>query len=388
MKTKIILLISLLFTLLIASCSNKSTDKAKKIALEKQIDSMRTVFNFPAVAYGAIRNDSVVALNTLGYRDLESKELASSKDYFHIGSCTKSFTSFIAGKLVEKGLINWNSEFFKLFPELKAGSNIAYHNMTLEELLSHRARLISFKEDEEVFPIIAEYEKNIDENISVQQKRYFCIIEVLTKEPQNIDLPKSELYSNAGFMAAGLMLEKASNKTWEELIMAASNELGLEIHIGWPVDYEPNQPKGHINPKRWGLDIDKELVPISDQLRKYHFVNQFNLLTTPSGNISITINGFLEYARLHLEGLKGINNYLRAETYRKIFNSFSEYSMGWWIEGENENKSFAHRGSNGTFYSFISLRPSSNLGIVVMTNTHEEAGLTDIIKLLIVNFDN
>jgi D-alanyl-D-alanine carboxypeptidase len=183
-------------------------------------------------------------------------------------------------------------------------------------------------------------------------------------------------------MAAGLMLEKVTNKTWEALIHDISDKLDIGIHIGWPVDYSPNQPKGHINPKEWTLDIEKDLVPISDQMRKFHFVNQFILLTTPSGNISITVKGFLEYVRLNLSGLNGNDNYLKSETYRKLFTSYPEYSFGWWVEGSGENKFYGHRGSNGTFYSFVGIRPKSNLGVVIMINTHKEPGLTDIIKLL------
>ncbi|MFQ5453828.1 MAG: serine hydrolase domain-containing protein [Candidatus Zixiibacteriota bacterium] len=364
------------------SCTSTKNETKNYHALVRQIDKMRYDFEYPAVAFGVIRNDSVLLLNAVGYRDIATKEKVNVTDYFHIGSCTKSFTALLSGKLIEDGYLDWNTEFFTLFPELKENSHPAYHHITLEQLLSHRARLISFKEDAEVFPIIATYEKNLLNNTPLAQKRYHCIAQILRQDPQSSGLPLSKLYSNAGYMAAALMLEKVTGKTWEELIMDMSDELNLGIHIGWPVDLYPDQPKGHINPKKWDLDIDKELVPISDQLRKYHFVNQFNLLTAPGGNISITLKGFLEYAQLLLSGLKGDNNFLKAETYQKIFNSYPEYSLGWWVEGNSESKRYAHRGSNGTFYSFICVRPNSDLGIVVMINTYKETGLTDIIQLL------
>lgn len=371
---------------LIGSCGTNQKQVDLLSSLDRQIDSMRIVYNFPAVAYGVIRNDSILAVNALGYRDIETKERVEPTDYFHIGSCTKSFTAFLAAKIIEEGLLDWDTEFFDLFPELKSESNPAYHHITLQQLLSHRARLISFKEDSEVFPLIAQYEEHLAENTPIAKKRYYCVSHILKSESQNSDLPLSELYSNAGFMAGGLMLEKVTNKTWEKLIQNMSDELDLGIQIGWPVDFTPDQPKGHIDPKEWTLDIEKDLVPISDQMRKFHFVNQFILLTTPSGNISITVKGFLEYARLILSGLNGIDNYLKAETYETLFKSYPEYSHGWWVEGSNENRIYSHRGSNGTFYSFVGIMPKSNLGIVIMINTHEEAGLTDMIQLLNDNF--
>jgi CubicO group peptidase (beta-lactamase class C family) len=374
------------FLLILVSCNvnQKSTDIVP--VLGKQIDSMRAEFDFPAVAYGVIKNDSILALNAVGYRDIESKDKVEVSDYFHIGSCTKSFTAFLSGKLLDEGYIEWGTRFFELFPELKELSHPAYYDMTLKQLLSHRARIISFKEDEEVSTIIAEYEKNLPPNTSLAKRRYHCIAHILTYEPQDPDLPLSKLYSNAGFMAAGLMLEKVTNSTWESLIQEMSDELELDIHIGWPVQYNPDQPKGHINPQKWLLESDKNLIPIPKISMDYHWVKEFGLLTSPSGNISITVKGFLEYARLHLSGLKGNDNYLEADTYKTIFKSYPEYSLGWWVENHSENEQYGHRGSNGAFYGFIGINPKSNSGMVVLINTHKEPGLTDIIQLLANQF--
>lgn len=368
-------------------CLSQKANIDKNTRLAQQIDSMRIVFNFPAVAYGVIRNDSIIALNVLGYRDIESKERTQLTDYFHIGSNTKSFTAFLAGKLVDEGKISWNTKFFDLFPELKVKSNSVYYDMTLEQLLSHRARLINFKDQQEVYPIIAEYESTLDKGLNESKKRYYLIRQILQIEPLPLYDQCKDCYSNAGFIAAGLMLEKATGKTWEELIKKLSNDLNLDLYIGWPVDYKPDQPKGHINPKYWSLDIEKDLVPISNQLRMFHGFNQFGLLTTPSGNISIKTDRFLKYLKLYLDGIKGKNNYLKSETYKHIFSAYPKYSCGWWADTLNGRIEYGHRGSNGTFYSFAGLFPEKNMGIVVMINTYNEVGLTDIIKKIRDTFE-
>lgn len=376
--------ICVLITLLGISipCLSQQVKSELNRQLAQKIDRMRTTFNIPAIAYGVIQNGSIIALNVLGYRDIETKEEAQLSDYFHIGSITKSFTAFLAGKLVDDGVISWDAKFFNLFPELKEKSNSAYYGMTLQQLLSHRARLINFKADQEVYPIIAEYESALDKGLSLSEKRYFLIKEILQKEPLPPYDQCKDSYSNAGFVAAGLMLEKATGKTWEELIMKISNDLELDLYIGWPVDYKPDQPKGHINPKYWSLDIEKDLVPISDQLRKYHGFNQIGLLTAPSGNISVKTKNFLEYLKFYLEGIKGKDNYLKSETYKHLLLAYPKYSCGWWVDIHNEKKEYGHRGSNGTFYSFAGIYPENNMGIVVMINTYNEVGLTDIIQII------
>jgi CubicO group peptidase (beta-lactamase class C family) len=97
MIKKNILIYSCLFVLL-GSCDMKQEQVELFSSLDRQIDSMRIAYNFPAVAYGVIRNDSILALNALGYRDIQTKERVEATDFFNIGSCTKSFTAFLAGK--------------------------------------------------------------------------------------------------------------------------------------------------------------------------------------------------------------------------------------------------------------------------------------------------
>lgn len=350
--------------------------------LDLKIDSMRIAYDFPAVAYGVIQNDTIIALNVLGFRDIETNEKAQLSDYFHLGSVTKSFTAFLSGRLVDEGKIDWNTKFFDLFPELKEIANPAYYDMNLQQLLSHRARLINFKADTEIFSIISAYEKTLKEGLSLSDKRYYLIKHILQKEPLPIYEKCDDSYSNAGFIAAALMLEKVSGLTWEELIMKLSDDLNLDLYIGWPVDFNPHQPKGHINPKYWNIDIEKNLVPISDQLRLYHSYNQSNLLTSPSGNISIKTEKLLYYLQFYLDGINGENNYLKAETYRHILTTYPKYSHGWWIDNDSGVISYAHRGSNGTFWSFAGFFPQTKTGIVVIINTYTEPGLTDIIQLI------
>lgn len=350
--------------------------------LDLKIDSMRIAYDFPAVAYGVIQNDTIIALNVLGFRDIETNEKAQLSDYFHLGSVTKSFTAFLSGRLVDEGKIEWNTKFFDLFPELKEIANPAYSDMNLQQLLSHRARLINFKAESEIFTIISAYEKTLKEGLSLSDKRYYLIKHILQKEPLPVYANCDDSYSNAGFIAAALMLEKVSGLTWEELIMKLSDDLNLDLHIGWPVDFNSHQPKGHINPKYWNIDIEKDLVPISDQLRLYHSYNQSNLLTSPSGNISIKTEKLLYYLQFYLEGINGENNYLKAETYRHILTTYPIYSHGWWIDNDSGVISYAHRGSNGAFWSFAGFFPQTKTGIVVIINTYTEPGLTDIIQLI------
>lgn len=199
-----------LFLLVILFSCTSSHENSELKSLEYQIDSIRLACNIPAVAYGVIKNDSIIVANVIGYRNIDTKEQAGKNDLFHIGSNTKSFTTFLAAKLVEEDLISWDTKFFDLFPELREGSDTAYYNITLQLLLSHRARLIPFKGETDK-PII-DYERNLTEGVLLYEKMYFFIKQVLTYEPIPLYDHHDDRYSNAGYIAAALMLEKASKK--------------------------------------------------------------------------------------------------------------------------------------------------------------------------------
>ena len=367
--------------LLVAVCIN-AQDLNTLVA--KQIDSIRIANNIPSIAYGVIRNDSVVVINAVGYRDILTKDPSQPDDCYNIGSNTKSFTGFLAAKMVEDNLINWDTKFFDLYPELKSESNPAYYNITLKELLSHRARLINFEGVSEATLIIDKYKKNIKDSLSWPEKRYYLIKEVLKCEPLPPYGECKRSYSNAGFIAAALMLEKVTGQSWESLMTKLSKDLNLGIHIGSPIDLGIDQPKGHINPKLWG-GINKE-IPVQDEQRQMPGVfYEYLQLCTPSGNISINVNDFLKFLQLNINGINGENNYLKSETYRQIFTTYPSYSMGWWIEPE-ESLIYSHRGSNSMFNSFAGISPEKKIGIVVMMNACNDEVVTKTLNLLKNNY--
>ena len=135
----------------------------------------------------------------------------------------------------------------------------------------------------------------------------------------------------------------------------------------------------------WRLDIDKDLIPVQfplqDKLRPLDGYFEFVQLCTPAGNLSLTVNDFLKFLQLNINGLNGENNYLKSETYTQIFTTYPFYSMGWWVEPE-EDLRYSHRGSNMMFNSFAGISPKNKLGVVVMINSQNDEVITKILNLL------
>ncbi|MHC1703255.1 MAG: serine hydrolase domain-containing protein [Tenuifilaceae bacterium] len=359
MKKSIVLLMGLF---IISDCYCQNLSEKQKILHE--IDSIRILFNIPAVAFGVVSANSVIIQGALGIREINTNDTVTIKDKFHIGSNTKAITSFIAGKLVDEGLISWNTKFFDLFPELKVTSKPEYYEIELKDLLSHRALINPFKSGKQ-WNTLQQFNELTTNNT---KSNYNFSKFLLTLEAVKYDSAEFYRYSNAGYLLAALMLEKVSNKTYEQLVEKTNQDLGVDFQIGWPRQHSKLQPLGHIVPKELGFGKESGLNAMPDSILNDDMLKDFQYYCRPAGDICVSITDYLKFIQLNLAGLNGQNNYLKSGTYDYIFNGEREYSMGWgnWIV--NGNHYYGHSGSLITFYTHTVILKELKVAIVILVN--------------------
>jgi len=333
--------------------------------LKRIADSLRVENKIPEIGFAIISPDSILEINEMGYHRIDiqnEKTKAKLSDYFHLGSNTKAITGFIAAYVVKKNKIKWTTKFFDLFPDWKEQSNPAYYEITLANLLSHRARIEPYTSGLE-YAELPEFKGNKSE-----QRKQFS--RYLLKEKPVKDTIGIYHYSNADYSIAALMLEKVTGKTWEELakeIMAG--KLGLKIVFGWPNKYNLNEPYGH-----WiENDTLRALPPNTD----------YNLsLGEPAGDISMTLSDYARFIQLNLQGVTGINNILKASTYNYLHYGLKDYSIGW-ANYHKDGKLFSlHSGSAGTFYCYTLIDKVDKLAYIIVANSATDNAQKAILKLL------
>jgi D-alanyl-D-alanine carboxypeptidase len=328
-------------------------------------DSIRRVYNIPALGYSIIKSDSILDTDVFGYNRTDRNEKASLNSRFHIGSNSKAITALLAAKLVEQNKVNWDTRFLDLFPALRRKARRAYQDITLQELLSHRARLKPFTAGDEFFAIadIKDYER---------QKLKFASF-VLRQRPQMLMANESYKYSNAGYTLGLMMLEKVTGKTYRDLINDLLNApLGLDILIGWPNSNDTTQPCGHQG-KLFGYDT----------LRPQFDTNEYriNCLITPAGDLNMKLPDYAKLMQLFLKGLRGQDVFLKSETYKHLLFGMPDYSLGWANGVKNKQYYAFHDGSGGTFFCHILIVKELDLGIAIVSNSAEEATKTGIFAL-------
>lgn len=347
-----------------ASCHNTKTRRMRKFPTvllltittvcfgQKSIqfaDSIRNAYNIPEIGYAVIDSKTTFEIAALGRHSSELPDTATLNDRFHIGSNTKAMTAFIIARYVEKGKLKWTTKFFDLFPEWKANSKPGYLDITLQELLSHKAGIQPFQGEND--PPIPGFKG------TKQDKRKQFGQFVLTLEPAKIDTTNPFIYSNAGYTLATLLLEKVTANTWEQLVEKVFNkDLKLNVKLSWPENQKQKDTWGH------SFESGK-LTPVPSTV-DYHLD-----YTEPSGDINIKLKDYIKFIRLNLEGLSGKNNYLKAETYKFIHKGIENYSIGWYNIYENNKELSTHSGTAGTYYSLVHIDRVKNIAYIIFTNS-------------------
>src|SRR5207249_7616700 len=134
----------------------------------------------------------------------------TAEDKFHIGSVTKSMTATVAAMLVEAGKISWTTTIGKSFPELGDKLHPDYREVTLEQLLAHRGGAPG-KAPRDLWA------KAWQATGTPGEQRLAFAKGILERKPEAKPGTK-HIYSNQGYAIAGVMLEKAAGKSWEDLM--------------------------------------------------------------------------------------------------------------------------------------------------------------------------
>ncbi len=196
---------------------------------------------------------------------------------------------------------------------------------------------------------------HLDQRGMVEQ-RYAWTQEALTTQPEVTQ--GTYLYSNAGYVVAGHMLERVTGQSWEALVkQEVFIPLGME-NIGFgPASYgDPEgQPSGHqMREGQWHPITPADRVDLPN-------------VVGPAGLVSTTLTDLSYYLRAYLAGARGGDNLIGANSYTRLLTPVSpEYGLGWILTPNNN--SFHHNGFTGTFYLDNLVLPEKNIAILAVTN--------------------
>ncbi len=311
-------------------------------------DSVRIAHRIPALGFAVLSADSVFEMHMLGYRKAGDNTPVQLEDKFRIGSNTKAITGMLAALLVKEGKLGWDTPFFSLFPELKACSKKVYHDMTLLQLLTFRNPMIPY-----TYSNAQPREDQFRGDPAAQRYQFTAW---LLQQPPNPSTDELKL-SNAGFIAAGLMLEKASGKTYEQLVKALGRKIGAEFGFGSPNATDASQPWGHnsrLEPEPPSRNIKLEWLQAA-------------------GNIHVSLPDYTKFMQWQLKGLQGKARELRGEEFAFLHYGLPRFAVGWFWEKDATGRYVStNTGNPGTFITEVFVMKDLNRAVIFFTNAQTE----------------
>lgn len=345
--------------LAVIGCLHATAQDTRRMA-----DSIRFQRRIPGLVYAVVSSDSILLMEGVGYRKFRTKDSVSLSNRFHLGSATAAFTSFIAVQLVAKGKLQWNTPLLKLVPAAAAKCRPEFRGLTLADLLSQQAGLVSLNTFHEIYTV------PILPGTPVQQRIAFVQWATERRGGPDTSGKKTFRFSNANTVAVVAMLEKASGKPWETLLKEYVNKpLRINVKTGWPNLLSPAEPWGH-----W---LESDRYTATEPGYWFHV----SPALTGAADANITISDYCRFVQDELKGLQGKKAALTPRLYELMHYVYPMYGFGWTNLEVNGTHISECDGTLGTFYSHVEIMKEKDIAVIVLCNSGDTGGRGAVINL-------
>ncbi len=333
-----------------------------------QLEALLRQHDVPGMVAIVARESEIVVSGAAGVRERDKPEKITLRDKFHLGSETKAMTSTLCAILVEQGELRWDMTLDEAFPKLREAILPAYHQVTLEQLLTQRT---GFRTHVLADPHIRELLTSSQNDFPgpPAEARRACVKYVLTQPPEN---PPGErfIYSNANYVVAGHVLETLLNEPWEELIRRKLFQPLDMTSAGFGPPGRADvrdQPRGHTSDGRVVLSSAAD----ADNPQFYG----------PSGRVHASALDWARFAAFHATQGASEPGLLREESFAKLHAprkspegeseldnvaaGSSGYAMGWIVFPTGV---LAHSGTNLRWFAQMAVVPQHRLSVLVACN--------------------
>jgi len=350
-----------LFLALAASSARSQDD------VTADLESIRVNRHMPGLSAMAIKNGRIMAQGAAGYRRQGNSTPLLISDRINIGSCTKWMTATLAGRLVDRGIISWDTRVRDLFNDYQT-FNSAFYDATLDQLLAHRAGVeqrITFEN--------RHWSQLMAQKGTIRQIRRWVSETVLKDTPEVT--PGNFLYANQGYTVAATMMELVTGKDWETLIreevlspiQLSSATLGIVYDNTIP----PKYPVGH------DLFSD-QTTAVPCQAMDPATLYRYQASNAAGGFVICTLQDWAKF--LNIQATSGIGNYLSRTTAARLQTPFTgagtegfgrgvaAYNRPWATPGPALTYNGDIFGEDTVFW----MSPGRDFIVVVFTNCHAD----------------
>lgn len=298
------------------------------------------------------KNGKVVFEKAYGYQDIQNKIENTPNTIFQVGSLTKQFTAAVVLKLAEQQKLSIDDKISKYFPEIKRSDEI-----TIKNLLTHTSGL------SEIFRDTLYIQENKQKPISKGKLLSFFI-----DKPFYFDPGTQYAYCNSGYILLGLIIEKVSGKSYEQMVREYILKPLKMTHSGFDfIRLKSSQ-------KALGYIKFSSAESISSMPWDSTFTYSAGSLYSTANDLYLWHKGLLNHKVLSKESLA------------KAYTPFLEgYGLGCWIDTLYQKRVISHGGNIEGFTSYFGRITEDDVCVILLNNIYNreiESIATSILAIL------
>jgi CubicO group peptidase (beta-lactamase class C family) len=330
-------------------------EAAKKslVGFDSWVNEAIHAWEVPGLAIAVVKNGEVILAEGYGLRDVDKKLPVTPQTLFAIGSCTKAFTTFLMGTLVDQGKLDWDKPVRTYIPELRLHDRVASELITPRDLVTHRSGLPRHD--------------LIWYNASLSRKQIVDRLPFL--EPTETFRSKFQ-YNNIMFMTAGYLVERLTGQSWEDAV-----RVGIFAPLGM------SSCNFSVKDSQKAADFARPYSDRDDKIVEIPFRDITN--AGPAGSINSNVMDMARWlvVQTHqgkIDGKQIISAAVLADIHTPHMTTGvpqerkeiapAGYALGWGVDQYRGHRRVHHGGAIDGFVASTTLFPDDSLGIVVLAN--------------------
>ncbi len=315
--------------------------------IESKTEARRKELGIPGMSLVIVKDDEIIFLKGLGYKDFENKVAVTPDTQFAIGSATKAFTALSVLMSADEGKLSLDDNPKKFLPYFKMYDPETAANITIRDLLSHTSGL-----------------NRTDLAMITGKLNRAELIQVAAQARPTAKLREKFQYQNLMFTAAGEVVAEVQKKQWEKFIPErVFKPLGMTNSTMLISQMEKS--KDHSLGYIYNFDT-KETKKLP-----YRPIDQ----VAPAGSINSSARDMAEWLRFVLNGgtvggkrLVSEKNFAEWIKPQMKISGAMDYGLGWFLQKWNGLTVVQHGGNIDGFNSMVAMIPEKKIGFVMLTN--------------------
>ena len=315
--------------------------------IEAKTEARRNELGIPGMSLVIVKDDQIIYLKGLGYKDFEKKIAVTPDTQFAIGSATKAFTALSVLMSQDEGKLSLDDSPKKALPYFKMFDSETDKNITIRDLLSHSSGL-----------------NRTDLAMITGKLNRAELIQVAAQAKPTAKLREKFQYQNIMFTAAGEIVAQVQKKPWDKFVPE-------RIFAPLGMTNSTMSMKQMQTSKDYSYGYNYNFDTKATVMQPFREIDE----VAPAGSINSTARDMGQWLRFVLNGgtvggkrllsEKGYGEWLKPQM--KIAGTAS-YGLGWFLQDWKGLKVVQHGGNIDGFNSMVAMIPEKKLGFVMLTN--------------------